>query len=231
MKPEIIPAIMPDQYEEIESMTAMVKNHVSTVQLDIMDGRYVPEKTWPFVYGTDRDLQDLLSEEISLPFWDEVNYELDLMIERPEEQLETWLNLGASRIIFHHASVHSWEAIKAIDTVVREFIVIGCAITVHDDVEDIFPLIENGTIDYVQVMGISHIGYQGEPFESRSLEIIHTLRNKYPELEIGVDGGVSSESIAELYDVGASRFVSGSAVFHRGIVSENINHLLSYVSE
>ena len=40
-------------------MTGMVKNHVTTVQLDIMDGRYVPEKTWPFVYGTDRDLRDL----------------------------------------------------------------------------------------------------------------------------------------------------------------------------
>lgn len=231
MRPEIIPAIMPEQYDEIESMTGMVKNHVNTVQLDLMDGRYVPEKTWPFVYGTDRDLRDLLSEEISLPFWEEMNYELDLMIERPEEQLDTWLNIGASRIIFHHASVHSWETIAAIDPVIREFIVLGCAVTVHDNLADIFPLIEKGIVSYVQVMGISHIGYQGEPFEPGSLELIQTLRNKYSELEIGVDGGVSSESIADLFDAGATRFVSGSAVFHSGIVSENINHLLSSIRE
>lgn len=231
MKPEIIPAIMPEQYEEIESMAGMVKNYIDTVQLDLMDGRYVPEKTWPFVYGTDRDLQDLLSEETSLPFWNEVNYELDLMIERPEEDLDTWLNIGASRIIFHHASVHSWEAIKNIDPVVREFVVIGCAVTIHDNLEDIFPLIEDGTVRYVQVMGIAHIGYQGEAFESGSLELIQTLRNRYPELEIGVDGGVSENSIKDLYRAGATRFVSGSAVFHHGIVSENISRLLSLISE
>lgn len=222
---------MPEQYEDIESMAGMVKNYVDTVQLDLMDGKYVPEKTWPFVYGTDKDLQDLLSEDESLPFWDEINYELDLMIERPEEQLDTWMNVGASRIIFHHASVHSWEPIKVIDQVVKDFITIGCAVTIHDTLEDIFPLIEDGTIAYVQVMGISHIGYQGEPFEPESLELIQTLRNKYPELEIGVDGGVSTDSIEDLYQAGATRFVSGSAVFHSGIVSENINHLLSYVSE
>lgn len=231
MKPEIIPAIMPEPYEDIESMTALVKNYVSTVQLDIMDGRYVPEKTWPFLYGADRDLRDLLSEDISLPFWDEVNYELDLMIERPEEQLDTWLHIGASRVIFHYASVHSWDAIKAIDPVIREFIMIGCAVTVHDKVEDIFPLIDEGVVDYIQIMGIAHVGYQGEPFEPASLDIIEILHARYPELIISVDGGVSENSIEDLFEVGVTKFVSGSAIFNKGIVEENINHLSSLISQ
>lgn len=231
MKKEIIPAIMPERFEDIEMMAGLVKNEVATVQIDIMDGAYVPEKTWPYVDTRDMSLQQLLSEENSLPFWQELNYELDLMIERPEEQLDTWLNLGASRVVFHYTSVHSWEKIRNIDSVLRNFVSIGCAITIHDDLEKVFPLIEDGTVNFVQVMGIAHIGYQGEPFEEEALHVIAQLHARYPDLLITVDGGVSEETITHLAEKGASCFVSGSAVFGGGVASENIDFLNSLVAK
>ena len=231
MNIEIIPATMPQKFEDIATDVGLALHQVQTVQLDLMDGKYVSEKTWPFIYGADRDLIALQKEDESLPFWDEVNYELDLMVERPETQLDDWLHIGASRVIFHYASVHDWEPIKTIDHITRNFIEIGCAITIHDSLEDIYPLIDENIIDFVQVMGIAHIGYQGEPFAEESLKIITELKTRYPELMISVDGGVSTETISELYNVGVRRFVSGSGVYAGGVVEENIHQLKSCVTE
>ncbi|MCI5051205.1 MAG: hypothetical protein MRY57_02770 [Candidatus Pacebacteria bacterium] len=222
---EIIPAIMPGQFNEIEDMVGLVRHNVSTVQLDLMDGKYVPEPTWPFMYGTDRDLVALKTEDVSFPLWEEMNYELDLMIERPEENLETWLGIGAARVIFHYASVGDWEKIKDIDYGIRNFIEIGLAVTIHNDMDSIYELIDDNVIDFVQVMGIAHIGYQGEPFEESALTIISDLRERYPELIISVDGGVSLDTIADLYEAGVNRFVSGSGVYGGGNVEENIENL------
>lgn len=225
MNIEIIPAIMPQKFYEIEDLTSLVKGSVQTVQLDLMDGKYAPEPTWPFIYGTDRDLVALEAQDISLPFWEDINYELDLMIERPEERLETWLGIGASRVIFHYGSIHDWEKIKDIELGVRNFIELGLAITIHDDIEAIYELVDDNVVDFIQVMGIAHIGYQGEPFEEEALTMISNLRERYPDLMISVDGGVSMDTIGDLYDVGVNRFVSGSGVYGGGSAPENVENL------
>jgi len=224
MEPEIIPAIMPESYEEIESSVRLVRHSVHTVQLDLMDGVFVPEETWPFLSGSN-DLPLFQKGDLGFPLWNDMNYELDLMVARPEERLEDWLGMGASRIVFHYASVHDWNKIHQIDHIARNFIEIGVAITIHDTLEDIYPLIDEKVVDYVQCMGINEIGYQGEPFEPKILDVIKTLRKKYPELPLSIDGGVSTETIESLYQAGITRFVSGSSVYGSGMPSENIDDL------
>ncbi len=225
MKSNIIPAIMPQKFFAIEDSVNLVRHAVGMVQLDLMDGKYVPEKTWPFHYKNDHDLRDLIAQDISLPLWEEIDYELDLMVERPEEQLDTWLQIGAARVIFHYASIHDWDKIRDIGPGVRNFIKIGLAVTIHDDLEKACLLVEEGLFDYIQVMGISRIGYMGEPFATDSLAIIRDLKKKYPHMMITVDGGVSLDTIADLANVGATEFVSGSGVFGGGEVEENIYNL------
>lgn len=221
---------MPQRFEDIEESAGLVKNHVTTIQLDLMDGKYVSEKTWPFFYTTDYDVTALKAQDSSLPYWEDVNYELDLMAERPEENLDTWLGLGASRVIFHYKSIHDWDKIRAIDPVIRDFTQIGCAVTIHDNLDDVENLISENIFDFVQVMGISRVGYMGEPFEEESLTLIEKLHKKYPELTITVDGGVSRETISDLYDAGAIRFVSGSSVFGGGMASENVEDLTDFIA-
>ena len=228
---ELIPALMPERFDDIVDGVAVVKNYVRTVQLDLMDGKYVPEKTWPFYHSVDYHLRDLQKEDEGFPFWEEINYELDLMVERPELKLDTWLSLGASRIIFHYASVHDWSLIKDIEDGIRNFVEIGLAVTIHDNLDDIFPLIEEGFVDFVQVMGIARIGFQGEAFDERCLDIIALLKERYPDLIISVDGGVSEHSIPALRDAGVQRFVSGSGVFAHGIPEENIEYLREIIND
>lgn len=230
MTQEIIPAIMPDSYEDISSLAALVRHDVDTVQVDIMDGKFVPEKTWPFFHSHDHDLQALISQEEALPFWEDVNYELDLMVERPEKDLDTWMSLGASRVIFHFASVYDWDMIRNLDSVVRNFTDIGLGITIHDDLDNIYPLLDEGLFNFVQVMGIAHIGYQGEAFEATSCDIVNILHVRYPELVISVDGAVSGETIEQLHRAGATRFVAGSAIFGQGIAKENVSYLRNEIA-
>jgi ribulose-phosphate 3-epimerase len=229
MNTHIIPAIMPNNFEDIEHDVAIVKKYVDFVQLDLMDGNYVSEKTWPFHYGTDYDLEDLKKETTSFPYWEDINYELDLMIARPEETLDTWLSIGAARIIFHYASVHDWEKIRNIEIGVRNFVKIGIAITIHDNIDDVCKLIDEGIFDFIQIMGIDQIGYQGEPFEESSLGYIKKLHNRYPDMIISIDGAVSLDTISLLHHAGATRFVSGSAVYGNGMVDENIELLLQEI--
>ena len=229
MNTEVIPALMPTSYDDIQSAALSVRHSVSVLQLDIMDGKYVPKPTWPFSGKGNYELNEILAGERGLPVWEDLNYELDLMVRRPEEELEKWLGIGASRVIFHYASVHDWSSIAEIDPVIRNFLEIGVAITIHDDIKKVYELLDNKTVDFVQCMGISRIGYQGEPFNPDILQVITQLRNDYPELVISVDGGVNTDTIGALKKAGVNRFVAGSAVFGHGMADENINHLFEIV--
>lgn len=225
MEPEIIPAIMPDSLEELSSHARSVLSVTEIIQLDIMDGKYVPESTWPYRPGGRRDIESFQSGDEGLPLWEDMNYELDLMVTRPEEDINTWLSLGASRIILHFASVKDWSGIAEIDEVSRSFVEIGVAITVNDNLEEVYRLIDEGVVSFIQVMGIETIGYQGEPFVPEAIDVINDIKRAYPDMVVSVDGGVSVETIPLLYEAGASRFVSGSAVFGNGIPEENVERL------
>ena len=229
MKDTIIPALMPNSFDEIHAASISVRGEVSVIQLDIMDGKYVPEPTWPFVRGGGRDIQDILNEDTGLPLWEDIGYEIDLMVRRPEEELGTWLGLGASRVIFHYASVHDWGKIKEIDPVVRNFLDLGVAVTIHDNIEKVYELIDTNTVDFIQCMGIARIGYQGEPFDESVLELIASIRSRYPDIIISVDGGVNEDTIQLLKEAGVDRFVAGSAVFGSGIAKENIEYLADII--
>ena len=90
---------------------------------------------------------------------------------------------------------------------------------------EVHTLIGEGLFDFVQVMGIAEIGYQGEPFAEAALGRIRELRQAFPDLVMSVDGGVSSDTIVRLVEAGAQRFVSGSAIFGGGLIEENISGL------
>lgn len=223
MDKEVIPAVMPATFDELQSSALLVRHTIDTIQIDIMDGEYVKAISWPFSFS--HQLKDIQHDEFALPLWEEMNYELDLMVVTPEKDLSMWLSLGASRIVFHYASVHDWNPISKIDQVMRNFVTVGVAITLHDPIEEVYKLLDDGIVDFVQIMGIARIGYQGEPFVFEVLELVSKLRQKYPKLPISVDGGVNTRTILQLSNAGVNRFVVGSAVFGGGIPAENIENL------
>lgn len=231
---EIIPAIMPDTYEDFEMKASRIRGLVSLAQIDIMDGAFVRSKSWPYSEGgTKREphFVALMAQDEGMPLWDYLDYEIDLMIGEPEKHIDEWLPLGASRYIFHIESIkdeqmfwsHDMWREGARDIGGEKVVEIGLAINPDTSINVLERHIEK--IDFVQCMGIAKIGYQGQPFDERVLTQVNQLRVKYPNLKISVDGGVNMDTVKLLANAGANRLVAGSAVFGASDIAVAISAL------
>ena len=211
---EIIPAILPRNYEDLKNKIALVRGHVPLVQVDICDGIFVKSMTWPF--PDDQHFTAILGEQEGMPFWEDIDFELDLMVSDAVANFDVYTKLGPKRIIFHLEAVGIIEEfqhfLEGIDNYIRDSIQIGVAISPNTVTTKIFPLVNY--IDFVQVMGIDHEGVQGEEFDEKCLEHIKTLKEKFPDIIISVDGGVNFETAPKILAAGTDRLVIGSAIFN-----------------
>ncbi|MFA4975611.1 MAG: hypothetical protein WC839_02545 [Candidatus Paceibacterota bacterium] len=231
---EIIPAILPKNYEDFKNKIALVRGISHIVQIDICDGIFVKTATWPFLSRAesrdvlesdlDEHFKNILEEQEGLPFWEDIDFELDLMVSDAILNFDIYTKLGAKRIVFHIEAVGDLKEFKnfieGIDMYVREAMKIGIAININTPLEQIFPLVSD--IDFVQCMGIDKIGFQGQEFNKKVLENIKILKEKFSDLVISVDGGVNMETASLLINVGVDRLVVGSSIFNSEDIRETI---------
>lgn len=226
---EIIPAILPKNFEDLKSKIGQMRGLVPIVQVDLCDGIFVPTITWPFRDQDARSVDEILNEREGMPYWDEINFEFDLMVSDAVENLEKYIKLGARRLVFHIEAVGDAqefrEFIEGMDMYVKENLDIGVALNNDTSLEIIESFIHD--IDFVQLMGIANIGKQGEPFDERVLEKIEQLKTKHPDIIISIDGAVNEDSAERLLVAGADRLVIGSAIWE----SDDIVGALSYFKE
>ena len=224
MKPSIVPAILKQSFDEVSDAVGSVADIADAVQIDIVDGLYAPNITWPFtalkdvseVSDTDKDLL----KEVQRLYTIQTVFELDLMVQNPENILGLWLMTDAARFIIHCMSTkYLTYCVTRIKEDNRE-VYIG--LTSDDTLTGIKPVID--LIDGVQCMGIAQIGKQGEPYNERIEALITAIRSSYPELPVQVDGGVSAQTIPRLLEAGAARFAVGSALFE-GNIEKNFSNL------
>lgn len=224
---KIVPGILVEDYQSIEISAGLVKDAVKLVQLDICDGIYTERATWPY---TRKDLdayEDILMQDAGLPYWDSVNYELDLMVKNAHTLFfSDWLPLGPSHIVFHLEAedrVSFLDFLQNLDPFYRETISIGVAINTDTDTELLRDFIDH--ISFVQCMGIDHIGVQGEQFSDTVLSQIEKVRALAPHITITVDGGITKNALKRLKDSGVSRFVVGSTIYTSADKGEIIREL------
>jgi len=229
---EIIPAIMPTSYRDIEQKIEKIIESVKTVQLDLMDGKYVNSKTWPFNDLNGSSWHSILNEEHGMPGWESLDYELDLMMEDVPKYWEDLVRIGPSRVIFHFPKNNEKKEefkkfILNLDQFYKYEIELGVAYEHGDDIKDILDIKDD--IKFVQCMGIDHVGVQGAQFDETVFERIQKIKDNLPETDITIDGSVNFNTIGDLYDAGASRFVVGSAVFNNEYPSIAINELYDII--
>lgn len=211
---KIIPAILPSSYRAIELGAEKIHEAVDTVQIDFVDGTFAPNRTWMFNNKDGNIISEIIAQDRGLPFWEELNYEFDLMVANPLEHMETFISMGPSKIIFHIEGIDVGEVasyIESLPEIITDSISFGIALNIETPVEsikDIAPLVSS-----IQCMGIMNIGFQSQPFDPRCIEKVAQVRALYPDKTIAVDGAVSKENIADLAAAGANEFVVGSAVF------------------
>ena len=204
---EIIPAILPKDFAEIEEEIGLIRGFVKTVQIDVCDGQFTPSASWPYRKHDDF-FEKLIHEQEGLPGWQDEDFEIDLMANHPEELVEQWVAAGAARIVIHAEA--AGDIAKAIE-ILQGRVEVGLALN-EDTPIDVIERHREG-ISFVQFMGIDRIGFQHQPFDDKVLGRIKEARIMYPGLPISVDGGVSLETAPALVAAGADRLVVGSAIF------------------
>ncbi len=192
---KIIPAILVHSSEEYFKQLNVVDDLVETIHIDIADGRFVPNKTW-----ADPDaIRDATVPDI----------ELHLMVEDPEAEIKQWEDVPqVKRYIVHVESKTNIPNI--IGKAKKEDRDVTLALNPGTSINTIEPYANK--ISVVQCMGVVP-GFQGQPFEPKTLEIIKKLQEKYPKLTIAVDGHVDAETMPQLIAAGATHLCIGSAIF------------------
>lgn len=235
---EVIPAILPKDLDDLRDKMAQVSGLAPMVQIDVCDGKFVLSKSWPYSKGGMEEFDRIKAEDEGFPFWDSLDFEIDLMVRHPEEIVDSWVMAGAKRLVLHLESAPN--ILEIIEKLRGEYgtakdeafgLEIGVALDIRTPNNEVFEILDmidqdgDSIIDFVQFMGIDNVGFQGQEFDDRVLEKISDLRDMYPNIQISVDGGVNFDNAADLISAGATRLISGSAVFETGDIAEAIHNL------
>ena len=187
------------------------------IQIDVMDGRFVPNLTFgPNVVGALRPLVRL-------------KLDVHLMIVEPERYLETFVRAGADRLIIHQeATPHLHRALQAIRGLgVEAGVAInpGTSLTVLEEILDL--------ADLIQVMTVNP-GFGGQAFLTGQVDKIRRLRSilnaRGQPIPIAVDGGIDASTAPLVVAAGATVLIAGSSVFNQKVsVAHNVAALRASV--
>ena len=210
---KIVPAIIPESLEHLRMALERIRPFSREVQIDIVDGTFVPFTSWP--YGSCGDVADITQ------YTSNIAVEVDLMVERPEDVVETYLMAGAGRVVIHLESTSRLPHIAALK---KDYTFeLGLSILNTTDLAMLEAAV--AAADYVQLMGIGDIGSQGQPFDERVLARIGELKLRHPKLQVSIDGSVNESTLPRLRNAGADRFVSGSAIIRAENPEVSFTHL------
>lgn len=198
MKIEILPSLLAADFgrlaEEIQRAEA---SGSEALHLDIMDAHFVPNLS----FGPD---VVALAKRVASNFYRNVH----LMMSRPDLYLEVFAAAGAQTIQIHvEADCNLHTELKRIRSMgLKNAIVLNP----ETPVERLMPYL--GEVDEVLVMTV-HPGYGGQKFITDCMSKVAFLRERCPELDIMVDGGINGETAIVAAEAGANQFVAGSYLF------------------
>ncbi len=219
MKVKIAPSILSADFSVMgETVKKLEASGADLIHCDVMDGSFVE----PITFGGQmiKNIRPLTR----LPL------DVHLMIEHPKTQIKFFAEAGADIITVHYKACK-----KISDTYLKETLAliksygVKCGAVVNPDVpvENIFPVFP--LCDMVLLMSVFP-GYGGQKYIPEVTEKIKKAR-EYAlaigkgDMDIEVDGGVTSGNAKEIRDAGANVLVAGSAVLKSSDWAHTISEL------
>ena len=191
----IAPSILSADFGRLNEEIASVEPYSDIISVDVMDGHFVPNITV--------GISVVKCIKTKLPI------ECHLMIEHPEKYIEEFAKAGAKIISVHIETMHEKTA-----EILQKIRKLGCKASLAikpatpvSEIEEYLPL-----MDCAVVMSVEP-GFGGQSFIPGALDKIRWLREKKPDIDIIVDGGINAETAKLCREAGANILVAGSYVF------------------
>ena len=185
--------------------------------IDVMDGEFVEKNNVLQM----RDYALKINSISMTPL------DVHLMVKKPMEHIDSFIDNGASRITFHIETCdNNEEALKVVNYLKENGVKVGIAINPDTEIERVYELLHN--IHEVLVMSVVP-GKGGQAYLESTNEKIKKLKKYCDEnnidIDIEVDGGINDKTGLEAVQAGANILVSGNYVLNSDDYKDAINNL------
>jgi ribulose-phosphate 3-epimerase len=208
---ELSPSILACNFAHLqEDLDQLKDTDLKWLHLDIMDGIFVPNISFGFDIIKDiREANDLI-------------FDTHLMIEEPIRYVDKLKEVGCDLVTVHY------EACKDLDKTIKAIkdrgMKVGLTSKPKTDIEELIPYLKD--IDLVLVMSVEP-GFGGQSFMEDSLDKVRRLREYIDENKLDVlieiDGGIKTTNLKKVMDAGVDIVVSGSDVFGKESIKDQVD--------
>jgi ribulose-phosphate 3-epimerase len=197
----IAPSLLSADFSRLcEEIASVDRGGADIIHLDIMDGHFVPNITFgPPVVAKLRGCTDL-------PF------DAHLMIEKPDQFIEAFIDAGVDMISVHLESPGHLQ--RTLAFIREKGARAGVVLNPATSIEGLRYILDD--VDYILIMSVNP-GFGGQAFIPATMKKLQDLSSLLYEagkpVSIQLDGGVGPDNTAALTSAGARILVAGSAIF------------------
>lgn len=191
---KIVPAVLAETTEQYVHDLELAATLSDRVQIDLADGMFAGNQT----------------VSLAQAYWpDDVKADLHLMYDDPFEHIPTIISQKPSLVIIHREALRLTrdKVLNMVKELSSSGIKTGMAILRPTTVDSIRDYLD--VLDHVMVF-TGELGHYGGEFDMSSLGKISEIKATHPDLEIGVDGGVTDGNAREIVTAGGDVLNSGS---------------------